>query len=326
MSSAFLSDLKQFGPQRCEQLSYEQATDYTCRLAHSRCENFTLCSWFLPRRLRNDLSHVYAFYRWTDDLGDEVSDGSRSVKLLGWWRRELERCYAGNPQHPVFIALESTIRRYEIPIDPFGNLIEAVERNQYITRYATWDQLLDYCIGIANPVGRLLLYLCGHCDTKRQELAKQVCTALQLVYFWQNMYRDIVKRDRVYLPSDVAVEHGLSIEQMVSAVRINAAAPLAVHCAACPAPVALTALQPVLAGACRSLVDRTWPLFRAGRKLWPLLESDVRLGLKLFTLGGESTLRRIKRQGYNTLAYRPQLSHSTKLILMFRGFAGKVTG
>ena len=109
MASAIIDQLDIFGPDRCEQLTYDQAAAYTRRLAQTHYENFSVVSWFLPRRLREDFRNVYAFCRWADDLGDQVGDPVRSQALLSWWRREIDGCYEGRPRHPVFVALQRTI-------------------------------------------------------------------------------------------------------------------------------------------------------------------------------------------------------------------------
>src|SRR5436309_63313 len=135
MPSAVLQQLDTFGPKRCEKLSYAQAAAYTRRLARTQYENFTVVSWLVPRRLREDFANVYAFCRWADDLGDETGDTGKSLELLAWWRRELEACYAGDPRHPVYVALHETIRRHDIPVKPFADLIDAFVQDQRVTRY-----------------------------------------------------------------------------------------------------------------------------------------------------------------------------------------------
>jgi len=202
--SAVLEQLDTFGPQRCEQLTYEQADEYTRRLARTQYENFTVVSWLLPVRLRADFQHVYAFCRWADDLGDETGDTDRSHELLAWWRDELTACYQGDPRHPVFVALAPTIEQHDIPRKPFDDLIDAFVQDQTVTRYDTWDQAIDYCTRSADPVGRLVLYLCGYRDAQRQQFSDATCTALQLINFWQDVRRDIIERDRVYVPRDIA--------------------------------------------------------------------------------------------------------------------------
>lgn len=310
MPSAILDQLEMYGPDRCDPLSYEQAAAYTRDLVRTHYENFTVVSWFLPRRLRDDFAHVYAFCRWADDLGDETADPARSLELLDWWRRELDACYRGQPRHPVFVALAHTIDRHRIPRQPFDDLIDAFVQDQTLTRYDAWPAVLDYCRRSADPVGRLVLYMCGHRDELRQQLSDRTCTALQLANFWQDVHRDVVERDRVYIPRDVALEHGLDIEAMAAVIREGREPSVALR----------TAYRDTL----RELVERTWPMFAEGRRLWPLLEPDVRLDIKLFTLGGEAILRMIERQDYDTLSHRPSLSRGAKIALMLRAAAEKI--
>ena len=317
MPSAILEQLDTFGPQHCEQLDYDQAADYTRRLAKGHDENFTVVSWLLPRRLRDDFRHVYAFCRWADDLGDETGDPARSLELLAWWQREIDACYNDQPRHPVFVALHRTIRKHDIPREPFDLLVDAFVQDQKVTRYETFDQVLDYCTRSADPVGRLVLYLCGHRDEQRQTLSDATCTALQLANFWQDVRRDVIERDRVYIPADVAGKHGLAVELMAQAIQLDAQA----------GPSAgMNAILPAYRATVKELVNRTWPLFEKGRGLWPLLDREVRPDVKLFTQGGESILRMIERLNYNTLLTRPSLSKGAKIALMLRAAVGKLIG
>jgi len=326
MTSLTLDQLDRFGPSHCEQLTYEQAVDYTRRLTRGHYENFTVVSWFLPARLRGDFANVYAFCRWADDLGDETGDHERSLELLDWWRTELDRCYRDKPRHPVFVALHRTIQEHDIPRKPFDDLIDAFIQDQTVTRYETFEQLLDYCTRSADPVGRLVLYLCGYRDVERQQLSDATCTALQLANFWQDVRRDILERDRVYIPADVAARHGLEIELMVRAVHLDADSGQRAQCSACPPSLGMTVLLPGYQATLRELVEHTRPLFQRGRRLWPLVDREVRLDIKLFTLGGEGILRRIERLNYNTLQHRPSLGKAAKIALMLRGVAGKLVG
>jgi squalene synthase HpnC len=306
MASVVIEQLERFGPEHCERLDRAQALAYARELATSHYENFTVVSRLLPRWLRPHFAAVYAFCRWADDLGDEVGDAQRSMALLDWWRDELRACYAGEPRHPVFVALRPTVERFEIPSTPFEDLISAFEQDQNVRRYETWPEVLDYCARSANPVGRLVLYMCGYRDERRQALSDATCTALQLVNFWQDVRRDIEERDRIYVPLDVLKMYGLEHESLVGHVEgrwcIDA--------------------RPAI----RELVERTWPMFGEGRKLWPLLRRDVRGSVKLFTLGGERVMRAIERMDYRTLDGRPALSRATKAMLMGRALAGKLVG
>ena len=318
MTYAILEQLDRYGPRHCPQLDYQQASAYTRQLAAGHYENFTVVSWLLPRRLRDDFRHVYAFCRWADDLGDQIGDPQRSLELLDWWRSELADCYDGKPRHPVFVALRPTIEKHDIPRKPFDDLIDAFCQDQRVSRYRSWDQVLDYCTRSADPVGRLVLYLCGYRDQHRQQLSDATCTALQLANFWQDVRRDVLERDRVYIPDQIAAQHGLDLELMVTAIRADN--PTCNTCApASSVPSAgIHAQLPAYRATMRDLVDRTRPLFVRGRQLWPLVSRDVRPDIKLFTLGGQSILRMIEKLNYNTLQTRPSLSKAKKLSLLLR--------
>jgi len=330
MSQAIIDQLDTYGPQNCRKLNFAQADAYTQELAKTHYENFTVVSWFLPRRIRDDFRHVYSFCRWADDLGDEIDDRERALELLDWWRQELDACYRGEPRHPVYVALQPTIEKHDIPRKPFDDLIDAFIQDQKMPRYETWDQVLDYCTRSADPVGRLVLYVCGHRDERRQKLSDATCTALQLANFWQDVRRDIIERDRVYVPSQIASEHGLDIETMVQAVKLDEEqknqAGQNTCCDRRLPSVGITAVMPAYRKTIKDLVDRTWPGFKMGHGLWPLVASDVRLDIQLFSRGGESILKLIERQNYDTLTHRPSLSKAAKAMLMMRGLLGKVFG
>src|SRR3954452_176819 len=103
--------------------SETEVLEYTRWLATNHYENFHVVSFLLPRKLHQDFYNVYSFCRWADDLGDEIGDPAESLRLLFWWRRELHSMYAGEPKHPVFVALQNTVRRHDIPVEPFERLI-----------------------------------------------------------------------------------------------------------------------------------------------------------------------------------------------------------
>src|ERR1043166_1468359 len=179
--------------------SLEEARAYCERLAKSHYENFSVATWFLPSRLRQHFYNVYAYCRISDDLGDEVGDPQQSLELLDQWESELNACYEGSPKHPVFVALADTVKQFDIPKHEFSDLLIAFRQDQTVTRFETFDDLLAYCRYSANPVGHLVLYLCGYRDPERQRLSDFTCTALQLANFWQDVTVDYAK-GRIYLP------------------------------------------------------------------------------------------------------------------------------
>src|SRR5205823_1375117 len=125
-----------------------------------------------------------------------------SLRYLEWWRGEVDRMYSGEARHPVLVALRGTVGKHSIPQQPFNDLIRAFIQDQTVTRYRNWEELFGYCEGSANPVGRLVLFLCGYSDPERQALSDATCTALQLANFWQDVTVD-QKKDRLYLPLDL---------------------------------------------------------------------------------------------------------------------------
>jgi squalene synthase HpnC len=236
---------------------------------------------------------VYAYCRGVDDLGDEA-EGDR-LALLDDWEAELRRCYDGSPRLPNFVALEETIRRFDIPREPFLRLIEANRMDQRVSRYRTFDDLLGYCENSANPVGHIVLCLFGHRDEELRRLSDATCTALQLTNFWQDVRRDLDK-GRVYIPLE-DMERFWYGEADLLTTRID--------------------------GRFRDLmafqVDRSREWFRKGLELIPKVRGRLRLDLRLFSLGGLAVLDAIEDIGYDVLHVRPKLSKARKAWLAARG-------
>jgi len=269
-----------------------EALRYCADLATSHYENFSVVSKFLPKDLRQDFFNVYAFCRWADDLGDEMGSIERAKKELDWWATELNRCYDGQMDHPVFIALSDTIKRFDIPITPFANLIKAFQMDQDKPRHATYEDLLYYCRHSANPVGHLVLYLSEYKDNKRQELSDYTCTALQLTNFWQDVARDY-KIGRIYLPQEDMARFSYTEDELFRNIYNENFRNL-------------MAFE----------VDRTRALFHEGLKLLDLLDGRVKRDVHLFSLGGMKILEKIESLGYDVLSKRPVLTKFEKMQLM----------
>ncbi len=282
--------------------STEEAFAYTADLARQHYENFTVVSRFLPAQLRQHMFNVYAYCRWADDLGDEVPGGEAALAALAWWRGELERCYAGDPGHPVFVALRETITAFDIPADPFHHLLDAFVQDQTVRRFETYAQVLDYCTRSANPVGRLVLYLFGYRDDERQRLSDATCSGLQLANFWQDVTVDWQK-DRVYLPQEDLRRFGVTEEQ-----------------------IAARRFSPEFRTLMEFEVRRARELFHAGQPLIKSVDRRLRLDLELFTRGGLEILNLIERQNYDVLSRRPAISKGRKVGLVLRRLVGQVVG
>ena len=270
------------------------AQEYCRRLARTHYENFSVASWFLPGSLRQHFFNVYAYCRISDDLGDEVGDAGASLELLDQWERELDACYEASPRHPVFVALAETVSSLNIPKAPFADLLKAFRQDQRVTRYETFDDLLGYCRYSANPVGRLVLYVCGYRDAERQQLSDFTCTALQLANFWQDVTMDWAK-GRLYLPLEDLRKCGVS-----------------------EADIASQKNTPAFCQMMRFQVDRARDWFQQGLPLAGKVDKELAVDIGLFSRGGLEVLNAIKRQKFAVLGRRPAISKPRKLALVAR--------
>lgn len=277
-----------------------EAQVYCARLARTHYENFSVATWFLPRRLRQHFCNVYAYCRISDDLGDEVGDKAASLALLDQWQGELDACYAGAPRHPVFVALAETVRLFDIPKHEFSDLLIAFREDQTVTRFETFEDVLGYCRYSANPVGHLVLYLCGYRDAERQQLSDYTCTALQLANFWQDVTRDYAK-GRIYLPLEDLRAFNVSEDDILCGRN-----------------------TPVFRAMIQFEVDRAREWFHKGLPLVGKVDRELAIDIELFSRGGLEILRAIERQGYAVLGNRPVISKPRKLALVARAALGKV--
>ena len=304
----------------------KEAQAYCKRLATSHYENFSVVTWFLPQRLHQHFYSVYAYCRISDDLGDEVGNPQQSLRLLGEWEDELNATYLSladgshgevhrdavilqsdpaaqgrlGPRHPVFVALRETILACDIPRAPFADLLKAFRQDQTTPRYRTFDDVLGYCLNSANPVGRLVLYVCGYRDPERQQLSDYTCTALQLANFWQDVRVDYDK-GRIYLPLESLEHFGVSEDD-----------------------IAQRRCTPQFVEMMRFEVERARQWFARGLPLASKVDKELALDIELFTRGGQEILNAIERQGYDVLTSRPAISKPRKLWLVARAALGKL--
>jgi squalene synthase HpnC len=286
--------------------SEAEAREYCRRLARSHYENFSVASWFLPERLRQHFFNVYAYCRISDDLGDEVGDSAASLQLLDEWEAELNACYDGghsrHPRHPVFVALAETVRQFEIPKHEFADLLTAFRQDQSVGRYETFNDLLGYCRYSANPVGHLVLYVCGYSDSERQQLSDYTCTALQLANFWQDVSADFAK-GRIYLPLEDLRRFGVSEALIRDGENTSAFCEMM-----------------------KFEVERAREWFAQGVPLIGKVERALATDIELFSRGGQEILNAIERQDFAVLGRRPAISKARKLALVARAALGKLLG
>jgi squalene synthase HpnC len=258
------------------------------RRALGHYENFPVLSMLAPTALHDDLAAVYAWCRFADDLADELGPPPIALAALNRWGRETEAMFAGQPRHPITVALADTARRHGITPEPFANLLRAFRQDQTKRRYATHAEVVDYCTGSADPVGRLVLRLLGRDDTDRVGRSDAVCTGLQLINFLQDVRRDFLERDRIYLPLDELAAAGSSEADLADGVAKGNA-------------------SPALKEAIRAGVERAEGLLREGLPLARSLRGRAGLMVAGFALGGLAIARKLRAQGFDPLKRRPKL-------------------
>jgi squalene synthase HpnC len=298
------AELAAHGPDAPSRLvSLAEAREYCRRLAAAHYENFTVVSWLFPRRLHQHLANVYAYCRWADDLADETASlgtpqrafptaREESLRLLEWWEAQLEAMYAGQTQHPVFVALAETVREFDLRKGPLADLLVAFRRDQVQTRYETMSDLLTYCEKSANPVGRIVLCLGRALESDNVARSDLVCTGLQLANFWQDVRRDW-EQGRIYLPQDACRARGWDDARFAAGRADDDFRELL-------APLVQHAELQLFLGA--SLVQR--------------VPAELKLPVKAFVAGGQAVLAAIRRQRYDVWSRRPAVGRLTKLWLL----------
>jgi squalene synthase HpnC len=274
-----------------------------CReLATTHYENFHVATFFLPRRVRPHFESIYAYCRVADDLGDEVADPSVATRLLDTWGAMLNECYDApeRSMHPVFVALHETIRECNPPRQLFLDLLHAFRMDQVKTEYESWDELLEYSHFSANPVGRLVLWVCGYREESLALLSDKVCTALQLANFWQDVVED-KERGRRYLPGDAMLRFGVEEGQIEGRV-----------------------FTPEFRAMVQSLVVRTREMLLEGGEISKHVDKELAVVLDLFRKGGEAILNGIAAQDFDVLRGRPVVSRARKLGLLMEALVGKL--
>jgi squalene synthase HpnC len=271
-------------------VTLEAAYAYCERLAQSHYENFPVASRLLPARMRPHIAAVYAFARLADDMADEGQrPAAERLADLEAWDARLSSIAAGaapsaGPHAEVFVALRATIDACRLPPSLLHDLISAFRQDVTVTRYATWDDLLDYCRRSANPVGRLVLRVAGYDRTDLDAASDAVCTALQLTNFWQDLEIDW-KKGRIYLPAATR-DDARAREEDLAARRMTAEWRRALG----------------------EAVARTRRLFRAGVPVADGVRGRLRWELRATWLGGTRILDKLEAADYDVFTRRPALT------------------
>jgi squalene synthase HpnC len=285
-----------------ERPTVDEARAWCRNLATTHYENFHVATFFLPRKVRPHFESIYAYCRVADDLGDEVADPVVATRLLDTWGAMLDECYdtPERSMHPVFVALHETIRECHPPRQLFADLLHAFRMDQVKTTYASWEELLEYSHYSANPVGRLVLWVCGYREESLALLSDKVCTALQLANFWQDVVED-AERGRRYVPGDAMVRFGVEEGQIEGRV-----------------------FTPEFRMMIQSLVVRTREMLLEGGTISKDVDKELAVVLDLFRKGGEAILNGIAAQDFDVLRGRPVVSKARKLGLLTEALFAKL--
>jgi squalene synthase HpnC len=266
-------------------LETEDAFRHCLAIARDHYENFPVASHFIPGRLRPHVAAIYAFARAADDMADE---GSRTpterLDALAAWESNLDGCYNGEAVHPVFVALADTVRRFDIPRKPFAELLTAFRMDVTCNRYERFEDLLGYCKHSANPIGYLVLCIFEEVREENVRFSDQICTALQLTNFWQDISLDW-RRGRLYVPLEDLERFGYTEYDLEHAVADDRFRPLMEY-----------------------QVSRTRDMFWKGKELLNRVGGSLRFELLLTYRGGMAILDAIEGIGYDVLNRRPVLS------------------
>ena len=285
-----------------ERPTLEDARAWCRNLATTHYENFHVATFFLPSKVKPHFESIYAYCRVADDLGDEVSDPIVATGLLDTWGAMLEECYDAPERstHPVFVALHETIRDCNPPRQLFLDLLHAFRMDQYKTEYESWRELLEYSHYSANPVGRLVLWVCGYKEESLALLSDKVCTALQLANFWQDVVED-AERGRRYIPAESMMRFGVVEGQIEGRV-----------------------FTPEFRAMMQDLVVRTRAMLLEGGAISSHVGKELKVVLDLFRKGGEAILNGITRQDFDVLRGRPVVSKARKVGLLMEALVGKL--
>ena len=285
-----------------ERPTLDEAKVWCRELATTHYENFHVATFFLPRKVRPHFESIYAYCRVSDDLGDEVADRAVATRLLDTWGAMLDECYDAPERslHPVFVALHETIRECNPPRQLFLDLLHAFRMDQYKLKYDSLDELLEYSHYSANPVGRLVLWVCGYREESLAQLSDKVCTALQLANFWQDVVED-AERGRRYLPGEAMLQFGVEEGQIEGRV-----------------------FTPEFRAMVESLVTRTRSMLLEGGQISRHVDNELAVVLDLFRKGGEAILNGIAAEDFDVLRGRPVVSKAKKFALLVEALFSKL--
>lgn len=283
------------------QFTLSQAYDYCLQITRGHYENFPVASWFLPKRYRQPISVIYAFARTADDFADEGNlDEYQRLQKLNQYDEMLVKIRSGEAvTEPIFIALADVISKHHIPIQLFHDLLTAFKQDVTKRRYANFGEVMDYCRYSANPVGRLLLYLYGETDERSLSQSDAVCSALQLINFYQDIHQDFEENNRVYLPQDEMDKFNVTEEHLKNKTSD-------------------TCMQNLVS----FQLQRAMKLLNAGAPLGKVLKGRIGFELRMVILGGSRIVQKLSKNPHNVFA-RPRLNKKDIIWMCWKALVAK---
>ena len=279
-------------------LTTAQAYQHCLEIAQSHYENFPVASLLLPRNIRQPVAAIYSFARHADDIADEGYTDTESLNVqqrldaLAAMGRRLDDLQSGQvPNDPVFVALADAIPRFQLPMSLFHDLLSAFSQDVTKKRYQDFSEVLDYCRRSADPIGRLLLYLVDEASERNLRDSDLICSALQLINFYQDLSQDFHEMGRIYVPVEEMQTYGVSEHHFRDATTNDAM-------------TRLMYLQ----------YQRAGEMINSGAALGKRLKGRFGFEIRMIVKGGQRVLCRLMRQR-NDLFSRPRL-HAVDLILM----------
>lgn len=272
-----------------------QAYQFCQNYARAHSENFSIASFFIPKALRQDFYVLYAYCRFSDDLADEQSSSELALAALKDWRKQLgQGLEGGATSSPILTALVDTVKRRNLATKPLYDLLDAFQRDQVQNRYYDSSDLLTYCYGSANSVGRLILNLAEVSGQAIADRSDAICTGLQLVNFCQDMHRDALQ-DRIYMPEKLYQQHHVT-EAMILAAKPTKE----------------------LQAALRQWVEQSRKYFLQGWELWKSVPNWLSRDIRLFAGGGLAVCDAIAAVNYDVWTSRPTVSKQARVKLLVR--------
>ena len=276
-------------------------TESSLAFANTHYENFPVASALLPMRLRRPIGLIYSFARQADDFADEGDlTPEQRLALLDGFKQELDRIGAGQPpQSAFFVTLAAMIQEWQLPLQPFYDLLDAFSQDVVKSRYANFGEVMDYCRRSANPVGRLLLHLYGEATPRNIAYSDAICSSLQIINFLQDVEVDY-KKNRIYFPQDEMAKYRITEQQIARGDASGMWGTFMLF-----------------------EIERARKLLQSGAPLGLALKGRIGLEMRAIIAGGETILRKLHKARGDMFSQRPALQKRDWFYILYRAVRAK---